>query len=168
MIVRNKVVIIKIKLLSMENIIVAFSNISALLPLYTIGKHNDFLTLTVIMFVFLMSFFSHLIENHKHGMPGIGFSKRASYYLNRLDVMGCFIVCLRMAYLYYDKYHFDFVPIKENQFLFIFAFILFFILQISEYDKYNVKLKYRYITTHCVWHIGIFIVINFYLNKVIY
>ncbi len=152
----------------MENIVVAFSNIVALFPIMTTIKHNDYLTTLSLIFVFLMSLLSHLIENHKHGMPGVGFSTTASYFMNRLDVLGCFIVIIRMLYIFYQVHQFRLVIIYQNVTLFLCAAIIFAILQISEFDKYNSKLRNQYIITHCIWHIGIFYIIDQFLVRVIY
>lgn len=139
--------------------------------IFAIIDHNStqyYLSAFAIFFVLMASIISHLVENHKHGMPGIGLSVSMSYYLNRLDVIGCFIVIMRLMNVYYRIHFFDLVPIKKNYPLFILALVLFGILKISEYDKYNAKLKNQYIFTHCIWHIGIFYVIDKFLNKIIY
>ena len=95
----------------MENFIVAISNFPAILPIYTSIINNDLTTTVAILFVALASFFSHIVENHKHGMPGIGYSMQTSYFLNRLDVLGCFFVVLRLSYIFYEKYGISFAPI---------------------------------------------------------
>jgi uncharacterized membrane protein YadS len=152
----------------MENIIVAVSNLASILPLYTSYAHNDIITMSLILFVSLASFMSHLVENHKHGMPGIGFSKKTSYLLNRLDVIGVILLGIRLIYLYYHKYGLNFFPIMQQKKLFIMVLILFILLRISEYDKYNPKYKKMYILNHFIWHIGIYYAINVFLINLIY
>lgn len=75
----------------MLNYIVALSNLPILCPLKLAIMNGDYWTGASIGFVGSMSFISHLIENHKHGMEGIGLSKQVSYLLNRFDVLGCVI-----------------------------------------------------------------------------
>ena len=151
-----------------ENIIVAVSNLPAIYPIYISFKNNDVYTMNCILFVSFASFFSHLIENHKHGMPGIGYSPYISYVLNRFDVLGCGITMVRLLYLYYCKFGLDIKVLLDNKYILLLAFLM---LRISEYDKYNPNLKILYITTHCLWHIlifgfmGKFIKILYYKNE---
>ena len=152
----------------MENIIVALSNYRIVYPICLSYSNRDYLTLTIIIILGLGSFISHLIENHKHGMSGIGFSIRLSYYLNRFDVFMCILISCRLVFLYYYKYKLNIMPIINSKLLMIkFVFSLLFMI-ISEYDKYNPKLKYLYIITHCIWHMSIFSTLYDFLNTLIY
>lgn len=152
----------------MENIIVAVSNLPCLYPLYLTYKHNDWLTFGCITFVSVASFVSHLIENHKHGMPGVGYSRRASYIWNRLDVLGCVLVISRLTMLYYYKYGVNLMTVYNNKLLSTVVLLCFLILRISEYDKYNEQLKSRYMSTRCLWHVGILTCMGTYLSNIIY
>jgi len=152
----------------MENIIVALSNFTSLLPIYTSYIHNDNITTYIILFASLASVTSHLVENHKHGMPGIGFSKKTSYYLNQVDVFGYILVGMRMVYLYYHKYGPNIFPFLQQKKLIFFILVFFIILRVSEHDKYNPNLKKLYMITHCIWHVGIFIILNEFLTSLIY
>lgn len=146
------------------NIIVAFSNLPCLLPIYTSIYNNDLFTAIPIVSVSLFSFVSHLIENHKHGMPGIGLSTKISYFANRLDVISCIAVILRMLFIYYQRYGL----VLHNNCFFLSLLMSFVILQISEYDKYNAKLRNRYIVCHYIWHISIFLLMQYFLENMIY
>ncbi|XWV26323.1 hypothetical protein QJ857_gp0751 [Tupanvirus soda lake] len=152
----------------MENLIVALSNLPCVYPLYKAYVHNDIYTTTAIAFVSFASFVSHLVENHKHGMPGIGFSTTTSYILNRFDVAGCVMIGTRLAYLYYKKYGYSVNGLKQHSLLLWLGLSMVAILKISEYDKYNPKFKTMYIATHCLWHIGIFTTMGMILSKIIY
>jgi len=152
----------------MENLIVAFSNLPCVYPLYIAYTNNDILTFGAIAFVSTASFVSHLIENHKHGMPGIGFSENISYIANRFDVLGCIGVISRFAYIFYKKYGFNAEIIKQNYMLVFCASLCMMCLRISEYDKYNPELRTMYISTHTIWHMGIFSVMGKFLSNVIY
>lgn len=151
------------------NSIVAVSNITCIFPLWLSWTNNDILTFNCILFVSLMSFISHLIENHKHGMIGIqGISIQISYFFNRLDVLGCIIVTIRLLYIYFSLYGLIIHPYLLNFWLLFFSGFLLFCNARSEYDKHNVKLQSEYIFFHILWHLGVFIVLYKLLANVIY
>ena len=152
----------------MENLLVAFTNAPAYYPIIRTIKHADYLTTVAISFVACASFISHLAENHKHGMPGIGFRPETSYLLNRLDVIGCLITSARLVYCYCLKHGFGFQPIYQTPYLIMWTIITMLLGRISEYDKYNPNLKHIYIPTHCLWHISVFMLIDYFLSKLIY
>lgn len=131
-----------------ENLLVSLSNITCIYPILILWKKGDIITLWSVIFVALNSIISHLVENHKHGMVGIGFSTDISYILNRMDVLAAHLVGLRYMYLWYK----DQIKVK-----WIWLMLSLLLLFISEYDKYNPNLKNLYIITHCLWHINIFI-----------
>jgi hypothetical protein len=151
----------------LRNILVAFSNTFAIFPIYQSIIYGDYLTCLVLTFV-TSSFISHLVENHKHGMPGIGFSKNISYFLNRLDVFGCVMVILRLMYLYWLTNGFYLMWIYNNNIIVYWSLITFSLNFISEYDKYNVTLQPLYLVTHILWHINIFLLIDYFLRHLIY
>lgn len=138
----------------MENIVVALSNFPAVYPIYHAYCQGDILTTSIVAYVATASFVSHLFENHKHGMPGvlslwnIHPNTKISYILNRLDVLGAGLTILRFGSLYYDRYQSPAFLLKHKLFttLLISSFGFLFI---SEYDKFNPKLKQRYIKFHC-------------------
>ncbi|AKI80017.1 hypothetical protein QJ850_gp682 [Acanthamoeba polyphaga mimivirus] len=152
----------------MENLIVAISNFPALFPIGLSLLKKDFITFGIITFVSTASFISHLIENHKHGMSGIGFSQRTSYVWNRLDVLGCVLSIARFSYLYYNIHGLSVVSIVNNKWLFAMIIPAFILLRVSEYDKYNPNLKTRYIITHCMWHVCIFNLMYYFLKNIVY
>lgn len=147
----------------------ALTNIPAISPIYTTFMKGDSLTLVSIAFVALASFVSHLVENHKHGMPGLeyGFlkSQTISYVLNRIDVIGCYLALARFGYLlvYHQSYVIYITWVDQFQLALALA-----LLCISEYDKYNPALKPIYIMTHSAWHVYIFYLMHKFLNKYIY
>ena len=67
------------------NLILAFSNIFAFYPVYYSYIKNDIITMLIILAVSIASVISHLFENHKHGMPGMQFSKTIIHFLNVID-----------------------------------------------------------------------------------
>lgn len=151
-----------------RNILVALSNAPAFCPIYRSIFNEDYWTSFVLIFVTLASFTSHLVENHKHGMPGIGFSKNISYFLNRLDVLGCFIVIFRLVYLYWIRYNLNLIFLYNDIIIFYCLPFTLTLLFISEYDKYNAKLQSLYLVTHILWHITVFLLMDYFLAKFIY
>lgn len=146
----------------MENLITTLTNLPMLVPIAKAYQHNDTATFYAILYVFAASFISHLVENHKHGMPGFyPVSTNTSYFWNRLDVLGCFIVGTRFLYLYL-KYS------PSVTFIDITLTIIAFLLNaISEYDKYNPDLKwFPYLTFHPIWHLAAAYLMNRFLNKI--
>src|SRR5258708_11884545 len=122
----------------MENLWMCFNNLPVIFPLYTTYKGNDYITFGSILYVSSMSAISHLLENHKHGMPGFfNISPSLSYFFNRLDVLGSVLTVCRMAYLYYKKYSFNIYPLIHNYQLLMLLLISFACLKISEYDNQN-------------------------------
>lgn len=136
-----------------ENVFMALSNIP-IIPALLLTYQHDNITFIALLFVGIASSISHLVENHKHCMKGIGCSVRTSYVWNRLDVLGCVMVLARMLYLIY-----------VNCTAFTTAIAMLFILLvpiyacniISEYDKYNPQRKRQYILFHSLWHAMIYI-----------
>ncbi len=97
-----------------------------------------------------------------------GFSPNVSYFLNRLDVLGCVFVGIRFGYIYYKKYGLIINILIKNKYLILVYCLPFILLRISEHDKYNKNLKNLYIITHSLWHISIFLVIHNFLLNFIY
>ena len=144
------------------------NNLPALIPLYRSYMYKDRITCGTILYVSSMSAISHLLENHKHGMPGFfNSSSNLSYFFNRLDVIGSGLTIFRFAYLYYEKYGFNINQLINNYQLIIITVLSFSCLRISEYDQYNSDLKNRYILFHSLWHLSIYSIMDYFL-KIIY
>lgn len=155
----------------LANILIALSNFTCVYPMYQAFMNEDTITLCAITFVSLASIFSHLVENHKHGMvctSEMGISKQTSYLLNRCDVLGCVLVVARFLQLYYNKYGFALNIIFDNKLIYLMYLIPMIFSLISEHDKYNAKLRKIYIVTHSIWHITIFITMGSFLARFIY
>lgn len=148
----------------MENLFMALSNLTCILPIYTSWRFKDGKTCLCLCLVSTASFVSHLVENHKHGMPGFfpEMKRSVSYAWNRIDVLGCLILISRLLYLYVNIYGL----ILEVQLLPLSLPILLNL--ISEYDQYNPDLKIRYLCLHSLWHLMVFINLNIFLTTYIY
>ncbi len=145
----------------MENLWMCLNNLPCILPMINSYKNNDMITFSTIGYVASMSAISHLLENHKHGMPGF-FTTNLSYFFNRLDVIGSVLTIIRFLYLYYVKYGFNLQPI--NKYLIILTLLSFMCLKISEYDNQNILLKGQYIFFHSLWHISIYPIMDSFLS----
>ncbi len=145
----------------MENIIVASSNLFGISPLITSFRHGDYLTGVTLGLAISTSSISHLIECRKHGMPGIGYSRKTSYLWNRVDIVTSVILMVRLNYLIFIH-----KPKISNIILSLLITSIGLNLA-SEYDKYNPRLKLRYIILQSSWHITIFTAIKVLL-KLIY
>ena len=149
------------------NIIVAITNFPSIFPIYRSLVQNDFITSACLVFVSTASFVSHLIENHKHGMTSM-VSTQTSYLWNRVDVLGSMMIIVRLCYLHYHKYKLDVNIIVKNKSTFAMLLMPILFLRISEYDKYNAKLKNLYVVTHSIWHMSVFASMYYYLDRFIY
>lgn len=146
----------------MKNLIMALSNLPALVPLYIIFcNKEDYTTGIILSLAVIASFISHLLENHKHGMIGYyDVSSMTSYIWNKLDVIFANMVFLRIGYLYFNIYGFYiYDPHMIVNFLLIFLIGIF-----SEYDKYNPNLRNIYMIMHITWHCGIYILLAIFIH----
>lgn len=137
------------------------------LPIYQAYKYADYWTTGVISFVSVASIFSHLIENHKHGMPGYGFSSWTSRLYNKLDVFGSMLTIFRMMQLYYIKYGLDLFPLWYKKYLIAALFGSFLCLRLSERDHSSAT-RDKYMILHIIWHVTIYPIMYLYLKDVIY
>lgn len=145
----------------MDNAIVASPNILVLCPIYLALNQKDFLTALCLMFLGITSFVSRLIECHKNGMPGIGYSQYTSYIWNRLAILGYLIIGSRLLYLFLKRNRSNIIDtLCENIDIFAQLGCSFILTSISKYDEYNAALKNRYIIAHCLWYINSFLFIG--------
>ena len=151
-----------------ENIVVAFTNFTIFYPIVVTLNNNDVITCICICFVGIFSFLSHLIENHKHGMPGIGLSQQLSYIANRLDVLGVILVCTRVAYIYYTIIGISINPFLGNVALTMALIISTICNLLSEKVFYREKEKYEYMLFHCIWHLSIFLILGKFYKIIVY
>ena len=149
------------------NVWMSANNILSIVPIYKSYTKKDYITTGTIGFVSFMSVISHLAENHKHGMLGIGWRTNTSYILNKLDVAGSIMVIVRFAYLYYNKYGTIIPKVRHRSICLMSLFAVIF-MKISEYDKYNDQLRSMYIIFHSIWHLSIYPIMNKFLTDSIY
>lgn len=141
----------------MENWIVASSNAPVIMCIYYAWCNRDFISSMLLAFVGFASFVSHLVENHKHGMPGaIKVSQSASLAWNTLDKIGVFLCVVRGIQLFWNH-----IP---SLWLLICMGLSLLLNLISESDK-TPATKTRFIILHCAWHVTIFGCIAIYLKQ---
>ena len=152
-----------------HNLITAFTNITCIFPIYRALIQGDKVTASVLGFVSMASFVSHLAENHKHGMIGLfDVSQNTSWILNRIDVLGSILTIGRLMCLYYVKFGLNLSPVISNPIQWFLMLLPIVFLKISEYDKYNASLRDMYLVTHSMWHLSVFLSMDYYLKNVIY
>lgn len=137
----------------MENLIVASTNCLAYFPIITSFNQEDYLTCFLLVFVATASFISHLVQNHKHDMPGMfDFSHNISIWTNYLDILGCILVVNRLLHLFYERWKWN-----KELILIIYHFVLAYALNlVSE----NTISKNTFIICHSLWHLLIFTTID--------
>lgn len=145
----------------MLNLVTALSNAAAYNAIYNSYIFKDWLTMVLIIFAALMSFISHLVENHKHNLVGFNLvSPLTSYILNRFDVFGVILLMLRVIVMYYKKYGFSllyFIHYPRNAVLLIFAVILNLL---SEKNNFIANDSLYFTLIHSAWHVLIFYLLN--------
>lgn len=130
----------------MENLILSLTNLYAIFPFVQYYQKGLYLKASSITFAAISSFVYHLIETHKHHMPGIGiFNDRVSHHiflnLDRFFAFFAIYQCFSFKILNYP-YHV------------IFALSMVFISEvISRLTSYE---KIIHVITHSLWHISIF------------
>jgi hypothetical protein len=151
------------------NLITTVTNITCVFPIARSIIQKDWITAGVIGFVAIASAVSHLVENHKHGMVGFfQVDPHTSWLLNRVDVFGSIMTIGRLLYLYYKKYDMNLVPMKSRPIEWFLMLLPIVFLRISEYDKYNKELRSMYLVTHNIWHLSVFLSMDYYLKNFIY
>jgi len=130
--------------LILPNLILSFTNINAIFAIYNYYYCQKYIQMLSITSIMIISIFYHLIEHHKHNMPGIGILNSKFYHniflnLDRLFSVIAIITC-------YD-------PI-----IFSLDYILFIIIAlISMFIAENIaKTVPVYVLTHSIWHLSVF------------
>ncbi len=146
----------------MENVLVACSNVCALYPISLAYNAGDHVGTFVLSASLVTSFISHLVENHKHGMPGfVRVSNHTSLLWNRADVVCAYGVVLYVGWIYFAKFPYGFYDAKM-----VHLAIALACGAISEWDK-SAATKWRvFIPFHCAWHVLIFYLVGKVLNVV--
>ena len=146
------------------NLLTAGSIFPCVFPIWCALAAGDIITACCLIFVSVASVISHLWENHKHGMKSITpINKSTSIILCQIDKFAAICTIIRLIYLYVQIYGFDFSRLLSYPLM----FLPFLFLFVSEYDKYNPKLKWMYLATHPIWHLTAFIAMDFFLKTFI-
>lgn len=146
------------KMSSWYNLITAITNITCIFPIYRTVIQKDWIMTGILLFVSIASVVLHLAENHKD------VSTDTSWLLSKFYVAGFIMTIGCLIYLYYMKFDTDLKPMTSNPIL---LFPLLF-LRISEYGKYNSELQDIYLVTRSIWHLSVFLSIDYYLKNLIY
>jgi len=143
---------------SIANVVVALTNVMALLPLHYLFHKKDIISFTIVYQAMIASFFYHLFESHKHNLTGFGTSTKCSQHLLRLDS-----ICASILFLYITTQSFlhEYYKDKKLWILTLFAFLCF---GLSEFNSFFSQHKWQFAIVHGLWHvIGFYIV--YYVSK---
>lgn len=130
----------------MENIIVAASNLYAILPIAYNYQHNHLFNAFILTCAMAASIAYHLIETHKHNMPGMPIFRSYEWHNFFINIDRFFaFACI-------------FILFDINNILKFNGFILVALLHsyLSEVYFRSNDDKYKYILTHIIWHIMAF------------
>ena len=138
----------------MENMLCAVTNLCAYWPITNAFNNGDVCTGTILSYVATASFISHLVECHKFDMPGVGFSTRTSYILNRMDVLGCALVGFRLSYL-----------VAQHGLTQRLALCGLGALCLNVISCHGHNSKTFYLVTHNLWHVAAFGWLHMFLGS---
>ena len=140
----------------MINFVLAITNFTAFFPLRTCFLLEDWLTFVILAWVTFFSFMSHLLMCHKHKLNSpFGNYYGLSYWLNQMDVLGCFLVGGRFIYKFYEIFILGDAIWEFDIYLILLTFVFLIINQLSERNN---GLWYCYL--HAIWHMGIYLIID--------
>lgn len=139
----------------MENLIVASSNLVAILPLISAAKRSDYLVFGGLFSAMFFSSLYHAMETEKHQFPGLfgkGFGKKFHKIFINCDRISAILAIITVLFNYHQNI--DKFAIQQSV-------IGITYLMISELKPNS---YWVYILTHCLWHIMAFGVANYLIK----
>lgn len=127
----------------LPNLILAVTNLVGILPIFKCLDNDDTITFGILSYMVAISTISHLVENHKHNMPGIGYSKKVSRILNNMDIGMCFITAMRLLFVASNIRYYSLMGIT--------------LINIVSGSRSNSRTEY--VIYHSMWHILIYLYI---------
>jgi len=142
------------------NVIVASSNIVAIIPVHIAINRHDYLSAGCLVFVMAASIVSHLFASHKHGQVGFGCVPKISKLFDVCDVLGCVLLATRLLHLFVVSQN------KSALICHLMPSLMFSLIVniMSEWDK-TAGSRHFFVLAHCVWHILIFYWIGRFFNE---
>lgn len=151
------------------NWLMCLTNATCYWPLILTYTKKDWVTFSVILFVYIMTVITDLFETNKHGLQGIiaPMNPKINYALSRLNLLGLVFFLCRFMELYAKTYGASFPcdTMYPNLYL---AFCAFSALCIASEDRDNPKLKPTYLLFLSVWRLSIYPIMYYFLKKFIY
>ena len=152
------------------NLPTAISSLAFIIPLM---NSKDTVLSVLILNSGFWSFWSHLYQNHKHGMGLKLHTKKFSVILDNLDIFGCFLLFLYVLCNIYGEKGFietlvwliisPLAPARSDLSLLLSTLMSFGILIYSEIFS---KSRMEFIISHCVWHLSIFFLLSEWVHKI--
>lgn len=148
----------------MENLIVASSNLVAILPIISAYRKSDYITLICLFLAMSASVLYHLMETEKHQFPGIfslikdqksrarSLGRKWHLFLINLDRLAAITVIIRVVYKY----------MIFDRFFILYSVVGLLCLLVSEIRKDS---YWIYLLSHCLWHIFAFNTANLLINN---
>jgi hypothetical protein len=124
----------------LENILVALTNLYGFRAYFYCSKFEQ----SVLLSAMISSIIYHLIEHHKHGMPGISFFNSVDSHIIFLNIDRLYAVICFLTF-------FEVNMLNDQNLVICFGTGLFMMF-LSEMIFKTPKYKYAYMITHCMWH----------------
>lgn len=137
----------------LDNILLATSNASAVVPLTIAMRRGDTCTSVCIAAAAGMSFWSHALQSHKFGLPGFGTSPSCSRVLNAFDVAAATVLALRVLWILAHHDYLRWVwshAVKRPLMFFLLAGVLNILGARTQKRK-------AFVILHSLWHIAAFL-----------
>lgn len=145
------------------NLILAFSNATAILPMLTATENEDFYTMLAILLVSSASFTSHLCQSKYNGLWGFGVPMKFFLILNVMDVISCWIVIARFITIYVTTYGYALSGLKNDPVLLFSSVMALIINFISCRDRSD---RTYFVWIHSLWHLAVFIYLDAWLKYI--
>lgn len=142
---------------SASNVIVALTNIPAVMPLWNSLQRGDHLTAACVGFAACASFVSHLFEAHKHGNVGFGCTPAMSRWLNYADRLAVGVLASRVVYLLARNK-------RQVMMIKIFAVPLCCALALNLASEHDKDSKRLFVVLHSAWHLSAFFLLDAFLS----
>ncbi len=137
----------------MENVILALTNFSAVFAIHAYALRGDYLRAAAIFFAAAASFVYHLIECHKHAMPGIGCCTTKRDHILSINIARFFAFVAVFVCGWNAHFH----ELFATNYMYIILAIIGITMseQVSDYFEPPTQ-RWIHVIFHSLWHISVF------------
>jgi len=143
----------------LTNTFMALTNLVALPSIIQLFQQTRYVEFFVVFGAAISSFIYHLIEHHKHGMPGIGYFDSRFWHIFFLNMDRVFAFLTVIILAYYNPN-----AITKKRIIFTGLIALVF-MTLSETLYRPVRYQKQYIILHTIWHIMAYTRIHLVINS---